>query len=111
MIRCAFTMRLKPGGFEEYKHHHDRIWGELVEEIERSGIAQITTFRSDSTLFLYSEIADPEAWSRLWSTDVHRRWAAVMEPLMHIGEDGVVEFSELPEIFHLETPAGAPRRS
>ena len=43
MIRRAFTMRLKPGGLDEYRTHHDRIWPELVAEIERQGIGQITT--------------------------------------------------------------------
>ena len=46
MIRRAFTMRLKPGGLAEYRGHHDKIWPELVDEIERQGIAQITIFET-----------------------------------------------------------------
>ena len=105
MIRRAFTMRLKPGSFAEYKHHHDHIWPELVAEIERSGIASITTFRSGDNLFLVSEINDEGAWKRLWTSDVHRRWAEVMEPLMHLKPDGMVDAGELQEIFHVETKA------
>ena len=71
MIRRAFTMRLKPGGLAEYKAHHDGIWQELVDEIERQGIAQITIFERDPVLFLYSEIRDEEAWDRLWHTEIH----------------------------------------
>ncbi len=56
MIRRAFTMRLKPGGLAEYRRHHDAIWPELVAEIERQGIGQITIFENDPVLFLYSEI-------------------------------------------------------
>jgi L-rhamnose mutarotase len=109
MIRRAFTMRLKEGSFDEYKDHHDTIaakWPKLVEEIERSGIAQITTFRSGLTLFLYSEIKDEGAWMRLWNSPVHRQWGELMEPLMHLTEEGIVDAGELTEIFHLETPAG-----
>ena len=82
MIRRAFTMRLKPGGLEEYRRHHDRIWPELVAEIERQGIAQITIFENDPVLFLYSEITDQEAWDRLWHTEIHDRWGEIMNPLM-----------------------------
>ena len=78
MIRRAFTMRLKPGAMAEYKRHHDQIWPELVAEIERQGIASISTFERDPDLFLFSEIRDPEAWNRLWSSDIHRRWGEVM---------------------------------
>lgn len=108
MIRRAFTMKLKPGATDEYIRHHDSIpaaWSELVNEIRTSGIAQITTFQSGLNLFLYSEIADKGAWDRLWNSEVHRRWAQLMEPLMHLDENGIVEAGELTEIFHLETEA------
>ncbi len=100
-------MRLKPAAFDEYKEHHDTIhdkWPELVAEIERSGIATISTFRRGAELFLYSEIADEGAWARLWNSPVHRRWAELMEPLMHLLPDGTVDAGELTEIFHLVIP-------
>jgi L-rhamnose mutarotase len=99
-------MRLKPGKFAEYKHHHDNIWPELVAEIERAGIKSITTFKSGDNLFLVSEITDEGAWQRLWTSDVHRRWAEVMEPLMHLTPDGMVDAGELEEIFHVGRDAG-----
>jgi L-rhamnose mutarotase len=100
MIRRAFTMRLKPDSSAEYKYHHDNIWPELVAEIQRSGIARITTFQRGLDLFLFSEIEDADAWDRLWSSEVHKQWAEVMEPLMHLREDGVVDAGELVEVFH-----------
>jgi L-rhamnose mutarotase len=105
MIRRAFTMRLKPGGLAEYKRHHDAIWSELVAEIERQGIGQITIFENDPVLFLYSEITDQEAWDRLWHTAIHDRWGEIMNPLMEFGPDGIVDSSEVREVFHLETGA------
>jgi L-rhamnose mutarotase len=108
-IRRAFTLRLKPGSFAEYKKHHDNIWPELVREIEKSGIAQITIFANDPQLFLYSQIYDQKAWDRLWSSKVHDKWAEYMEPLMQF-RDGKVDAGPLLEIFHLETPAGKPKR-
>ena len=106
MIRRAFTMRLKPGGLAEYRRHHDEIWPELVAEIEKQGIGRIAIFESDPVLFLYSEIADPEAWNRLWASAIHDKWGEVMSPLMDYGDDGIVASSELNEVFHLETAAG-----
>jgi L-rhamnose mutarotase len=105
MIRRAFTMRLKPGGLAEYKRNHDQIWPELVAEIERQGIAQITIFEHDETLFLYSEVRDEAAWDRLWHTEIHDRWGEIMDPLMVFGDDGIVASSELGEVFNLETGA------
>ena len=105
MIRRAFTMRLKPGGLAEYRRHHDAIWPELVAEIEKQGIAQITIFEHDEVLFLYSEITDEAAWDRLWASEVHDRWAEVMNPLMVFRDDGIVDSTEVTQIFHLRTDA------
>jgi L-rhamnose mutarotase len=105
MTRRAFTMRLKPGGLAGYREKHENIWQELVDEIERSGIARITIFENDPVLVLYSEIRDAEAWDRLWATEVHGRWGAIMDEYMAVDETGAPEFSELREIFHLETGA------
>ena len=108
MIRRAFTMRLKPGAMTEYRRHHDNIpteWPELVKEIERSGIASITTFERDPDLFLFSEIHDPQAWDKLWNSEIHRKWGEIMEPLMNF-KNGIVDFGELREIFRHETKAG-----
>jgi L-rhamnose mutarotase len=106
MIRRAFMMQLKPGGLAEYKKHHDEIWPELVAEIEKSGIARITIFEKDPVLILYSEIYDEAAWDKLWHSEVHDRWAEVMNPLMKFRDDGIVESTTVTEIFHLETNAG-----
>lgn len=105
MIRKAFTMKLKPGGLAQYKAHHDAIWQELVDEIQTQGIAQITIFESDPVLFLYSEITDEQAWDRLWHSEVHDRWAELMNPLMEFNAEGIVDSSEVREVFHLQKDA------
>jgi L-rhamnose mutarotase len=110
VIRRAFTLRLKPGSFVQYKGYHDNIWPELVREIESSGIAQITTFADDLQLFLYSEIYDPKGWDKLWNSKIHDEWAKCMQPLMQFRSDGKVDAGPLHEIFHLETAAGKARK-
>ena len=103
MIRRAPAMRLKPDALIEYKYHHDHIWPELVDEIERAGIARITTFQRDLDLFLVSEIEDEAAWDKLWNSQAHRRCFPVMQPLMHLRDDGIVESGDLTEVFHRTT--------
>ena len=95
-------MKLKPGGLAQYRAHHEAIWQELVDEIQTQGIAQITIFESDPVLFLYSEIADEQAWDRLWHSEVHDRWAELMNPLMEFNAEGIVDSSEVREVFHLQ---------
>ena len=102
MIRRAFTMRLKPGHLAEYTRKHDNIWPELLAEIEKSGIAHFTTFERDPDLFLYSEIYDEEAWNRLWTSEIHKKWGDVMIEHMQFRSDGIVDFSVLKEVFHYE---------
>ena len=110
VIRRAFTLRLKPGAFAQYQHYHDHIWPELVREIEKCGIAQITTFRDGLQLFLYSEIYNKKGWDKLWSSKIHDEWAKYMEPLMQFRADGKVDAGPLQEIFHLETAVDRPQR-
>ena len=106
MIRRAFTMRLKPGGLEEYRRRHASIWADLVAEIEKQGIAQISIFENDPNLFLYSEITDEKAWDRLWASEIHDKWGEIMNPLMEFNDEGIVDSTQLREVFHLETVAG-----
>lgn len=86
--------------------HHDAIWAEMIAELEKSGIADMTIFENDPVLVLYSEITDVDAWDRLWHSEVHDRWAVLMNPLMEFNSDGIVNSTELREVFHLETNAG-----
>jgi len=86
--------------------HHDAIWAEMIAELEKSGIADMTIFENDPVLVLYSVITDVDAWDRLWHSEVHDRWAVLMNPLMEFNSDGIVNSTELREVFHLETNAG-----
>ena len=105
-IRKAFLLRLKPGALDQYVYWHDNIWPELQQEIARQGIAEISLFQIDDTIFLHSRVNDPEAWTRLWDSEVHHRWAELMAPLMHYRDDGIVDARELREIWHF-TPDAA----
>lgn len=81
----------------------DEIWTELVREITRSGIGQISTFVTDPVHFLYSEVNDAAAWDRLWNSDIHLRWSESTQHVMDIGDDGIVESTTLREVFHFQS--------
>ena len=99
-IRKAFVLKLKPGALDDYIYWHDNIWPELQQEIARQGIAEISLFQLEDMIFLDSRVNDPEAWTRLWDSDVHRRWGELMNPLMHYRDDGIIDSRELREIWH-----------
>ena len=105
MLRRAFLLRLKDNSLTEYQYHHDQVWPELVAEIEASGIASITLFEQEPLIFLFSEIFDPEAWEKLWCSEVYERWAKLMQPLVFFNEDGTVEMTELKEIWRVQASA------
>jgi L-rhamnose mutarotase len=102
MIRQAFVMKLKPGALAEYTRRHDELWPALAAKIRECGIRTIATFEDDSLLFLFSEVDDPEAWNRLWDSDIHKKWGEVMEPLLEFGEDGKVKAKFVRQIFNFE---------
>jgi L-rhamnose mutarotase len=105
MIRKAFTLRLNPGALDEYIARHEAIWPEMVEEIEKSGIRVMNAFHHDGTIFYYSEVEDEGSWDRLWSSEVHDRWAENFKPLIAFREDGTLDTGDCTEVWRLETGA------
>jgi L-rhamnose mutarotase len=106
-MRAGFSLRLKPDGLAEYKRRHDEIWPELVQELAKNGIEQITIFVTGSTLFIYSEVDNEDAWQALWHTDIHLRWAKDLEPYMELDADGTPASTDLTEIFHIRPQEAA----
>ncbi len=51
-------------------------------------------------------VTDVAAWDRLWHSEIHHRWAVLMNSLMEFWSDGIMDSSELREVFHLTTMAG-----
>jgi L-rhamnose mutarotase len=103
-VRRAFAMRLKPGVLDEYKRQHDEIWPELVTAIGESGIATMTIYEAEPTLFVFAEMSDEQAFERLWETEVHKRWGAeVIGQLLDFNDEGNVDVTDLREVFRLET--------
>jgi L-rhamnose mutarotase len=95
-------LKLKPGGLEEYKRWHDEIWPELVSELARNGVRQVSIYVTGSSLFIYSEVDSEDSWEKLWHTDIHLKWGAALEPYLQLDAEGAPDSTDLVEIFHVE---------
>jgi len=104
MLRHAFTMKLRPGAFAEYKRMHDELWPDLFAAIEESGVATMTIFEVDPEhLVLYSEIRDEETWGKLRGSEVHQRWTDALRELFVLNDEGAPDVGDMREIFHIQT--------
>ena len=91
MVRRAFTLRLKPGALDEYVRQHDEYLAGAGGRARGQGISELTIFERDGDLFVYCEATDYEAMDRVWASEVHDRWAKVMDPLIGVNADNKVD--------------------
>ena len=84
MLRNAFTMKLKKGYEEEYKHRHDEIWTELSEELTRAGVSDYSIFLDETTLtlFAFQKLTDDTTVHKLPDNPVVKKWWAFMADIM-----------------------------
>jgi len=102
-FRLAYSLRLEPGALPEYCRQHDDIWPELVEEMERCGIARLTAFEADPMVYYYADLQREDAFDSLFETKIHDRWAETFKGLIAFTDAGQVDVHFMAEIFHLET--------
>lgn len=102
MVHQAFVLSLKHGGLEEYIRHHESIRTEhpdLAEALVSSGVKALRIFLDDDRLMLCVEATDTGAMPRLWATSAHRRWSALMDPLIGVGPGGVPQARFLDPVY------------
>lgn len=107
MKRVGFLLKVKPDRLEEYKHHHQHVWLEMLEALSQSGWHNYSLFmREDGMLFGYFETPHSlkEAQAAIAQTEVNVRWQAMMSsyfelpPGAHPDQNLIV----LEEVFHLD---------
>ncbi len=103
MAGYAWVLEVRPGYEEEYKRRHDAIWPEMCKALKDAGISNYNIFRHGLTLFGYFETDDLEATKAdLAKSDVNRRWAEWMAPIMKIEIDPATQFPFLlPKQFYM----------
>jgi L-rhamnose mutarotase len=105
MIRQALHARIKPGMVAEYKRIHDEVptkYPDLAAAIRKAGIYREVVFTREPLLIVYAEVTDPDAYPRLWATEVHKRWAELMAPMMETGADGLAEIGFMDNIWEID---------
>lgn len=81
----AFHMTLRDGKHDEYVAAHDSIsaeWPDLEGALTQSGVARLRIVDMDPDLIAVADVTDVNAFSRLWETESHQKWAQVMQPLL-----------------------------
>ncbi len=88
MTAHAWVLEVRPGYEDEYKRRHDEIWPEMVEALHQAGLRNYSIFKLGLTLFGYFECDDLTATvAALRASDVNRRWAEWMAPIMRVEVD------------------------
>ena len=92
----AWVLGVKPGYEDEYKKRHAEIWPEMEEALHEAGITSYSIFRHGLTLFGYFETDDLQATiDALKTSEVNKRWAEYMGPIMEIDIDPATGFPYL----------------
>ncbi len=107
MKRIGFLLKVKEDKIEEYKLHHDNVWPEMVEALQRTGWRNYSLFmREDGLLFGYFETPDSfeAALEGMAKEEVNARWQAFMAPYFEglSGAHADESMIELEEVFHVE---------
>lgn len=82
MQRVAFQLRIRAGCEAAYDQEHQRVWPELLAELQALGVRRYSIFRYGQQLFLSLLIPDFDLLQKkLAISDVNQRWQQKMAPL------------------------------
>ena len=103
MRRIGFTMRLKPGGADEYRRRHDELWPELAAEFRRVGIEDYVIYLDpeSNTLFASQLVGEDDRKSELRELEIMHRWWASLAHLMETNPDNSPVVTPLEMVFEL----------
>ncbi len=102
--RIAYQLRIKQDKIEEYEFEHQRVWPELLQELEDFGVFQYSIFRRDQTLVLYLHVPDFQEFKKQAAlSQTNLRWQEKMAPLFERVPDLRLDESEamMKEVFFL----------
>ncbi len=107
MKRVGFLLKVREDRISEYKMHHEKVWPEMVDALQRTGWNNYSLFmRDDGLLFGYFETPESlgAALEGMSGEEVNARWQEFMAPYFE-GLDGVhadESMIELEEVFHID---------
>ena len=104
MKQSAFTMKLKPGAFDEYKRRHDTIWPEVLKAHTLAGIRDYSIFYDPETLTLFAvrRLTEDETTETLKEEACIRKWWDWNADLMECSPDNEPCTRTLIPVFHMD---------
>lgn len=107
MKRVGFLLKVKADKIEEYKKHHENVWPEMCEALNRQGWHNYSLFMNeDGLLFGYFETPDSfeAALAGMDQEPINDKWQDFMAPYFESanGRHGDKMMVELTEVFHLD---------
>lgn len=104
MERVAFKMKLKPGCQAEYRRRHARVWPEIVQLLEDSGISDYSIFLDEETdvLFAVQKVSGNSNSQDLGHLDIQQKWWDYMADIMEVNLDNSPVSIPLSEVFHID---------
>lgn len=107
MKRVGFLLKVKKDKIEEYKKHHEAVWPEMLEALQRHGWHNYSLFmRDDGLLFGYFETPDSfqAALDGMAGEEINTKWQEFMAPYFESPEGARPDqmMLELVEVFHLD---------
>ena len=94
MDHVGIAMKLKPGAYELYKKRHDEIWPEMVALLNKYGLSMVV-YRFNDHLFIHGTAQSAEAWSRIETEPVKKRWNVHMAECLQTDAAGQVIYQPM----------------
>ncbi|MBZ0296566.1 MAG: L-rhamnose mutarotase [Anaerolineae bacterium] len=106
MKRVGFLLKVRPDKIDEYKKHHEAVWPEMLDALQRTGWHNYSLFmREDGLLFGYFEAEESfeASLAGMDKEEINARWQAFMEPYFESMTGRADEnMLSLEEVFHLD---------
>jgi L-rhamnose mutarotase len=107
MRRVGFVLQVKQDKIAEYKAHHETVWPEMLDALQRTGWHNYSLFlREDGLLFGYFETPESfqAALEGMSKEDINKKWQDLMAPYFEnlSGAHADKSMLQLEEVFHLE---------
>ena len=100
MYTTGMTVKLKPGGYAEYKKADDELWPRIAAQMKGEGVHMII-YEYEDRLFLHAEAPSKEHFERGQLGEETARWHAYMATLMEtdLAGESIVEDLEVAFLF------------
>ena len=98
MYSLGLAMRLRPGGYAEYKRAHDELWPEVARSMSDNHVS-MAIYRYAESLIIHAVAPTEADWLKSREVPILEQWMAYMATLIETDAEGQVDFEDLEEAF------------